>query len=322
MRETAVPSSTVIALVSQNAITRSFVRALLPFVCQFCNLNTLSGIIERQRLEIAALKTELCSDLVQQQRSEIAALKGELTEIKGLLAARRSALPPTKSYATMAAGTSRCQQTQPTLRARRAAPGPQRPLGVSTASTTVSVPAESGESESDGEKERVSGARRVWGTLPTTQSAAVISTLKKLTKAGSKVRVYRKFRTSRQGKACWWFNLKGNENDLCMLESEWDSVALQTKWKLEHCYKPNAMPNNPTPAVEQDVHANSDNSATDVPPTNEQRPTDDKDSEEAPTAALTLVNPSQLSNHPLQHSAESEHSAESDHTDNCQPSHA
>ena len=34
-------------------------------------------------------------------------------------------------------------------------------------------------------KERVSGARSIWGTLPTTQTAAMI---KILTKAGSKVR--------------------------------------------------------------------------------------------------------------------------------------
>ena len=64
--------------------------------------------------------------------------------------------------------------------------------------------------------------------------------------------MYRKFRTSRQGKACWWFNLKGEENDLYALEDEWDSVTLQTKWRLEHCYKPMAVPNcnnlDPTPA--------------------------------------------------------------------------
>ena len=28
-----------------------------------------------------------------------------------------------------------------------------------------------------------------------------------------------------------------DENDLSVLENEWDSVALQTKWKLEHYYK-------------------------------------------------------------------------------------
>ena len=87
-------------------------------------------------------------------------------------------------------------------------------------------------------KERVVGARRVWGTLPTTPTAAVVGTLKKLTKAGGKVRVFRKFKTNRQGKACWWFHLKGDEKDLCDLEKEWHSVVLQTKWKLEFCYKP------------------------------------------------------------------------------------
>ena len=132
------------------------------------------------------MKSQLCSesDLVQQQQSEIAALKSELTEIKGLLAAKQSVPPTTASYAAMAAGASHCQQTR-SARAQRAASGPQRPLSVSTTTATVAVPTVSRDLESNGEKERVSGARRVWGTLPTTQTAAVISTLKKLTKAGS-----------------------------------------------------------------------------------------------------------------------------------------
>ena len=115
----------------------------------------------------------------------------------------------------------------------------------------------SGNDESNGEKEHIPGTRRVWGTLHTTQVGAMVSTLKKLTKAGSKVRVYRKFRTSRQSKACWWFNLKGKENDLCALEGEWDSVTLHTNWMLEHYCKPTAVSNcnnlEPTPA-EHDEH--------------------------------------------------------------------
>ena len=59
------------------------------------------------------------------------------------------------------------------------------------------------------------------------------------TKTGGKVRVFRKSRTSRLGKACWWFHLKRDESDLCELEKEWNTVALQTEWKLEYYYKPN-----------------------------------------------------------------------------------
>ena len=246
------------------------------------------------------MKTQLCGDLVQQQQSEIASLKSELTEIKCLLAARQGVPAPATSYAAMAAGASRRQHPLST-RGERAASGRQQPSSTSATTTRASVPNASEDSESKSrssnslrEKERILGTRRLWGTLPTTQTAAVISTLRKLTKVGSKLRVYRntKTKTSRQGKACWWFSLKGDENDLCVLENEWDPVALQTKWKLEYCYKLNVMPNTPTSAV---VHESNNSSATNVPSANDQKPTDDKDAEEASTAILTPADPSQLS---------------------------
>ena len=274
-----------------------FRKGSTPFVCQYCSLKTLNGIIEQQKSEIAVLKTQLCGDLVQQQQSEIASLKSELTEIKCLLAARQSVPAPATSYAAMTAGASRRQHPLST-RSERAASGRQQPSRIRTATTTrASVPNASEDSESRSsnslrEKERILGTTRLWGTLPTTQTAAVISTLRKLTKAGSKLRVYRNTKTSRQGKACRWFSLKGDENDLCVLENEWDPVALQTKWKLEYCYKLNVMPNTPTSAV---VHESNNSSATNVPSANDQKPTDDKDAEEASTAILTLADPSQLS---------------------------
>ena len=53
------------------------------------------------------------------------------------------------------------------------------------------------------------------------------------------------------------------------------------------------MPNTPTSAV---VHESNNSSATNVPSANNQKPTDDKDAEEASTAILsTPADPSQLS---------------------------
>ena len=43
------------------------------------------------------------------------------------------------------------------------------------------------------------------------------------------------------------------------------------------------------------VHESNSSSATNVPSANDQKPTDDKDAEEASTATLTLVDPSWLS---------------------------
>ena len=38
--------------------------------------------------------------------------------------------------------------------------------------------------------------------------------------------------------AKWWFLLKGKEDVLVDLEGQRNSIELQTKWKLEPCFKP------------------------------------------------------------------------------------
>ena len=186
-------------------------------------MKILRAIIECQQSEIAALKSELRSDVLQQQQSEIAALKAELVEVKALLTATPTpqSTATLSSYAAMAAGPvphqPRPRPQQPRPRAVRQSQNRREPVSTATA-TTPAVSQETNEL-----KRRHTGARRVWGTLSTvtTQTAAVVSTLKRLTKIGGKVRVFRKSRTNRLGKACWWFHLKGDESDLCELEKEW-----------------------------------------------------------------------------------------------------
>ena len=89
------------------------------------------------------------------------------------------------------------------------------------------------------------GVRRVWGTMRSTSSTAVTSTLKKLTTCGDKLSVKRRNRTTDNGREkSWWFLIKGQEDVLCELENEWDgSVGLQTNWKLESCYGPKTSVN-------------------------------------------------------------------------------
>ena len=36
----------------------------------------------------------------------------------------------------------------------------------------------------------------------------------------------------------WWFILRGDENTLKMLESDWERIQIQTNWKLEQCTAP------------------------------------------------------------------------------------
>ena len=85
----------------------------------------------------------------------------------------------------------------------------------------------------------VPGVRRVWGTFKHTPTGAVAATLKKLTTIGNRLTIKRVFRRGTvDGRDRWWFHLLGEEELLKQLEGEWESVLLQTSWKLEPCSKP------------------------------------------------------------------------------------
>ena len=86
---------------------------------------------------------------------------------------------------------------------------------------------------------QVTGARKVWGTYLFTSEHAVSTAVKKLTTLGGKeIKVFRKFRRYPGGKPRWWFVLKSEEDVLIDLETQWSEIELQTKWKLEPCFRP------------------------------------------------------------------------------------
>ena len=79
----------------------------------------------------------------------------------------------------------------------------------------------------------------MWGTFKHTPAGAVAATLKKLTTIGDRLTIKRVFRRGAAGRHDrWWFHLLGEEELLKKLEGEWESVSLQTSWKLEACSKP------------------------------------------------------------------------------------
>ena len=90
------------------------------------------------------------------------------------------------------------------------------------------------------QRELVGGARRVWGTLRSATQSSVKNTILNLAKIEdtSSIQVKRKFKSPQNGKPRWWFVLHGDDNILKLLESEWQSVSLQTGWRIELCYKP------------------------------------------------------------------------------------
>ena len=46
----------------------------------------------------------------------------------------------------------------------------------------------------------------------------------------------RKYKTGKDNRGRWWYIVRGTEEDLCELDSEWDHVHIQTSWKLETCF--------------------------------------------------------------------------------------
>ena len=82
----------------------------------------------------------------------------------------------------------------------------------------------------------VAGARKIWGTMKETPATAVTAALTKLTSVtNDQVKVKRKYKSVNRNnnRMRWWFVLRGDEDTLVKLESEWEQVRLQTNWKLE-----------------------------------------------------------------------------------------
>ena len=96
--------------------------------------------------------------------------------------------------------------------------------------------------ESTRQREVVSGARRVWGTLKSASHYTVKATIIKLTSTTCRgidaLSVKRKSMTTSSGKLKWWFVLHGDEGILSELAQSWETVSLQTSWRLESCTKP------------------------------------------------------------------------------------
>ena len=90
------------------------------------------------------------------------------------------------------------------------------------------------------QRQVVSGARRVWGTLQSATLYAVRATIVKLTKCieTDDMRVKRKCGLTNSGKTKWWFVIHGKEEMLKSLEESWSKVSVQTGWCLEQCTKP------------------------------------------------------------------------------------
>ncbi len=192
----------------------------LPFLCSLCVQTKHSETIEELKATIAALREEVKELHGALERSNPAKLTSETVD------------EPKSEWTTVVQRT----RQRP---ARRGNNG-NRVSRKQGDDNTSSPPGPSSNSQSSSlQKSPVSGVRRVWGTLPYTTPGAVSATLKKLTSVGNKIAVKRKTRKHEgSGKTRWWFLLKSDENVLKKLDNEWESIQLQTKWKLECCSTP------------------------------------------------------------------------------------
>jgi len=99
---------------------------------------------------------------------------------------------------------------------------------------------------------KADGARKIWGTLKTTTCTAVRNAISSVTKvSSSNLQIKRKYKLSHNNPDTvtkWWFVVRGEESVLLELEREWNSIAMQTAWKLEpvHYYVEHSTPNEST----------------------------------------------------------------------------
>ena len=88
---------------------------------------------------------------------------------------------------------------------------------------------------------QVKGARKIWGTMKSATTAVVANALKTLTKMPpNSLTIKRKYRTVTNDPkqvTRWWFVVRGEECLLEQLQASWQSVNIQTSWKLEPVLK-------------------------------------------------------------------------------------
>ena len=222
-----------------------------PFVCLVCTQLQHNAEIQMLLSEIEVLKSE-CQEL----RAELRATRAD-TPATPTLAGNESTQPAafqvlkkdveqlqatveaqSKSYAAAlkTGGRSKAQSKKKSRYDKT-----NRTMNnQSESSQTSSVKHSPSKHSSSKPKVPVSGARKVWGTMRETSASAVIATLTKLTSMSSEqVQARRKFKSinGKSNHTRWWFVLRGDEDILSILESEWEQVQLQTNWKLEPLLK-------------------------------------------------------------------------------------
>lgn len=223
-----------------------------PFVCLSCTNIEL-------RQEIKLLRSEL--DNMNAVRQQLSALEAEVASLRNDVNTSRNSKQPSPSVrvrpnnANAKRSYARALTTTVRPAVRPANSNQAATLSTFAASTSTQQEqrADSNGRKRDGPRVKVDGVRKIWGTVPTCSSRAVSTTISKLVNAELQLQVRRKTRLRTNNKTVWWFVIRGTENELMLLEQEWDKVQNQTLWTLEYCYIPsnNTQPENSAPSQTQ-----------------------------------------------------------------------
>ena len=204
-----------------------------PFVCMVCTQRSQRVIIQQLQNEVTALRSELVklreagsletSATPEINKAALDALKDDVQQLKssihGYSTQSKQAKP---SYARMAATTN---SRKP----------PHKP---------AKGPHSAGEFPSITAKVKVTGARKIWGTMRESTVRSVKGVISKLCKIKPGFKVKRKDQPGDSfHKPKWWFVIHADESDLAKLDSGWGVVSDHTSWKIQFCYKPADSPN-------------------------------------------------------------------------------
>ena len=110
------------------------------------------------------------------------------------------------------------------------------------------------------------GTRKIWGTMKSATTAVVANALKTLAKMPpNSLTIKRKYKIANNNPkqvTRWWFVVRGEECLLEQLQASWQSVSIQTSWKLEPVLKHQMRDNlNVIPSSAKLLPAESDGEA-------------------------------------------------------------
>ena len=241
-----------------------YARVAASFVCIVCSQIASDSLQAELRQEIASLKVQVSElkEALAETTNSIGTMTGDIAKLKKPPLVTRSSGGRTYAAAVVTNSrsrnnTGRSGQSRETGVANAKTSSNQRQVQFSASGSDQ--PGRTVESGGEGSKHRtkvqVKGAHKIWGTMAETTVRSVKNVITRFCNCTPRgLYVKRKDRVvAATNKSVWWYIVHADEEVLCDLETKWESIQLQLKWKLEHCFmfKETTDPR-PSPASDDD----------------------------------------------------------------------